>query len=360
MHGKLHANKAASPGLHGDDFELLQEPEAGSEYVVSVATDVPVHGSLSGVPASQQLLTPFIQLVSSIGNEAAYNLMQSVGRARGLRESAFAHIRRAANAYANGDSAGVVRAISAAVGAPAPPSQSVDAAELLRVAFVDMYGPIESAGGVGAAAAEAAAIVDAARQADAAGVTTLFHEMQAAGYLEHRRKLLDIATVVLEDVEALFPAMWVETMSGRVGLDHYRVMRDDFAALKIRYQDIFELGSRTVAFLARFANIARRDKVEHHSGGKTRSLEAALNKTSAFDREPWLVEFPDAKRLYDAVERHTRNDIGHALVRYDFEQGALLFEDGTVENYLEFLVDYLGAVRLTHYLVECMFLLDQG
>jgi hypothetical protein len=48
------------------------------------------------------------------------------------------------------------------------------------------------------------------------------------------------------------------------------------------------------------------------------------------------------------------------LVRYDIEAGALTFDDGTTENYLEFLRDYLAAARLTHYLVECVFVLDRG
>ena len=154
--------------------------------------------------------------------------------------------------------------------------------------------------------------------------------------------------------------MWAEAMAGKVGLDDYRVMRDDFDLIKIRYQDIFGVGSRSLAVVSRFANIARRGDVRQHADGIGRSLKKAVNGTRAIDREPWLVDFPEATQLYLAVERNTRNDIGHTLVRYDFERGLLVYDDGATENYIEFLVDYLNAVRLTRYLVEVVLLLDHS
>lgn len=84
----------------------------------------------------------------------------------------------------------------------------------------------------------------------------------------------------------------------------------------------------------------------------TRSAKRAIDHTPAREREAWLVDFPSAKRLYDAVNRHTRNDIGHRLVRHDVAQGSLVYDDGATQNYLLFAVDYLQAVRLSHHLVD--------
>jgi hypothetical protein len=69
-------------------------------------------------------------------------------------------------------------------------------------------------------------------------------------------------------------------------------------------------------------------------------------------RESWLVDLPGVKVLFDAVARRTRNDIGHRLVRYDFNSGDLVFDDGTREAYLDFEVDYLSAARLSRYLAD--------
>ena len=88
-----------------------------------------------------------------------------------------------------------------------------------------------------------------------------------------------------------------------------------------------------------------------------------LPSAHAVDREYKVIsglnkaDFPVAKNLYDAMKRHTRNDIGHRLVRYDFATGLLAYDDGKTESYLAFLGDYLQAVRLTHYLQDVFELL---
>jgi hypothetical protein len=130
-----------------------------------------------------------------------------------------------------------------------------------------------------------------------------------------------------------------------------RVMRDDFDVIKSRYQDVFELASRNLAVVAAFANIARRGDVRQFADGEARSLNAAL-KERAFVRERWLADLPAANLLFDAMSRRTRNDIGHSLVRYDFGSGALVYDDGPGETYLEFIVDYLSAARLSRYLAD--------
>jgi hypothetical protein len=179
----------------------------------------------------------------------------------------------------------------------------------------------------------------------------LLTALQAGGVPEHSNRVIDTALTLLGDVEPLIAGLCAEEMETAGRLDDHRVMRDDFDVLKSRYQDIFELGSRSLAFTARVANIARRGDVRLHVDGKKLSLKEAIDATASA-REPWLADFPVAKQLYEAVERHTRNEIGHRSVRYDFERGVLVYQDGLEENYLLFLVDYLGAVRLSHYLLE--------
>lgn len=57
MHGALHGGHL-SPMLAGEDFDVADAEAAPDDLVVSIATDVPVHASLSGGRADDVLLTP--------------------------------------------------------------------------------------------------------------------------------------------------------------------------------------------------------------------------------------------------------------------------------------------------------------
>ncbi|HZJ50437.1 MAG TPA: hypothetical protein VFF07_06190 [Actinomycetota bacterium] len=45
------------------------------------------------------------------------------------------------------------------------------------------------------------------------------------------------------------------------------------------------------------------------------------------------------------MKRHTRNDIGHRLVRYDFASGDLVYDDSSREKYVHFVLLLTGDVR---------------
>lgn len=356
IHGKLNSEIDKPPLLQGEDFDVAHEQEDPADTAVTVATDLPVHSSLIGYPARQQKMTPFIQLTRSLDSEVFVGLMTSIGQVRQLRELAFPYVRRASSFFMRGDLTGMK---SALLDAPNTDDDfaEVELGQMLGVAFADIYEPLEDPSLSRAAAVESARMVEDTRLADGPALTQLLTDLEKGPLPEHRKRVLDTALAALEDVEALLPAMWAERIEGVAELNDYRVMRDDFDSLKSRYVDVFELGSRSLAFMARVANIAIRGDVRLHSDGVGRSLKKAVDGTPAKEREAWLDDFPNAKRLYDAIKRHTRNDIGHRLVRYDFESGSLVYEDGTNENYLLFLVDYLHAVGLTHYLLDVVFAL---
>jgi hypothetical protein len=354
IRGKLHAVVGArQPNLVSEDFTVVvdghEDPE---DKAVTVATDLPVPLSLMRGRAGDVMLTPFIQMTSSLGIGATAGLMGRIGGVRSLRDEAFPSLRRAGLAFVRGDLAGVTRTLM-----DNEPAESHDflaklpPAVLLGMAFMRSYGPIEDEDLIEGARAELARTMEEAAKADSASLVGLLTALQAAGVTEHSNRVIDTALTLLGDVEPLIAGLCAEEMERAGRLDDHRVMRDDFDVLKSRYQDIFELGSRSLAFLARVANIARRGDVQLHVDGKKRSLKEAIDATAGA-REPWLADFPVAKQMYDAVERHTRNEIGHRSVRYDFERGVLVYHDGVEENYLLFLVDYLGAVRLSHYLLE--------
>jgi hypothetical protein len=353
LRGSLYTELGKPFELRSEDFDLMDEfEERADDLAVAVSTDLPVHLSLVGQAAKEAMLTPFIKLSSTLGTDLVGELMPNVDRLRALREHAYPHLRRAASYFARGDLGGVEAALRQMPGGDRIDFAGADPIDTLGYALAQLYAPLENGKVRQEAAEEWAQTLGDARSADEAALKALFAELQAGPLGEHRARVVDTALAVLGDIQALLPPMWAERMGGRVTLNEYRVMRDDFDTLKSRYQDIFELGSRTLAFTGRVANIARRGDVRVHADGIGRSFNKALNKTTANNREPWLADFPKAKRLYDAMKRHTRNDIGHRLVRYDFERGSLVYDDGPDENYLHFLVDYLHAVRLSHYLLD--------
>ncbi len=185
----------------------------------------------------------------------------------------------------------------------------------------------------------------------------LFAEFDAGSLRHHRTRVVHAVFAAFDDMDAIYPALWIPHMEGRVKLDEFRVMRDDFAARKSLYQDLFELGSRTLAFTAPIANLALRGDARSYSDQESRSLNKA-RRTTAFRRAEWLVDFPLAEKLYTSVSRNTRNDIGHTLVHHDAANGLLVYEDGSEENYLLFLLDSLAALRLSHYLLDVVQILD--
>ncbi|MFI5258784.1 MAG: hypothetical protein ACHQ01_04140 [Candidatus Limnocylindrales bacterium] len=317
-----------------------------------MATDVPVHKSLITGPANQMMLTPYIRALNALGHAGLDELMPATMALRGRREEVFPYLRRASLSFLRGDGAGVTAALSDSPAADSIDFSMVDPVELLRVAFSEYCEPLGKASLIEDAITEADQVVEDARATDGVGLEKLLTALEGGPLPEHCKRVFDTTLTLLEDAAAIEPAMWADRIDAIDKCGEFRVMRDDFDLLKVRYQDVFELGSRSLALMARVANIARRGDVSRHADGRTRSLNDALNHTTARHREAWLVDFPAAKYLYDAVARHTRNDIGHRLVRYDIELGSLVFDDGTEENYLLFLVDYLEAVRLSHYLVD--------
>ena len=350
MHGALHGGQL-SPSLAGEDFDVADAEAAADDLVVSIATDVPVHASLTGGRADDVLLTPYIKVVSMIGSEVAAEVVEAVGTLRGLREAALPYLRRAVDRYLEGDLSGAIDAAAAAF-EDRPAAVKLEAAPLLRAFLEDLYRPLGGADAIDSAIAETEGIVRAAEARDATATAALLGALESGPLPEHRRRVLDTALRVLADVDALTPALWSALLETRLPAEELlalRVMRDDFDVLKSRYQDVFELGSRTLGMIAPFANIGLRGDVRSFADGQRRSLKDALG-TRAAVREGWLVDLPTVKALFDAMSRRTRNDIGHRLVRYDFNSGDLVYDDGARETYLDFVVDYLNAARLSRYL----------
>jgi hypothetical protein len=342
--------------MESDDMELV-DAEDPAAMAVAVATDVPVHLGLVGVTGPPAVTSPFILVSQELGLQRTSDLLDEVHRLRALREQLFPAVRRAASFWAERDLHGLTKALRAV-----PGSERLDWENETPMALFDelvglLFEPLEQPDMREACAQELLKLLRVALDDHTDALGALFAEYESGALEEHRRRVVGAVFRALNDVDAFFPALWAEAMEGHVDLEPYRVMRDDFAQRKSSYQDLFELASRTLAFTAPIANLALRGDHRAFCDGKTRAL-AKARKARAVDRATWLADFPLTQPRFDAVSRHTRNDIGHALVRQDVRNGILVYDDGGKQNYMLFLVDWLQAVRLSRYVLDVLFILD--
>ncbi len=116
------------------------------------------------------------------------------------------------------------------------------------------------------------------------------------------------------------------------------------------YVDVFELSSRGLAYLGVFLNLTRRNDPRTWADGKKRTIKKALG-LKAVEREFILDETPRLKTLYGNIRRHVRNDVGHYHLYHDVATGDLVDEKGRRTNFLLFMTDFLGAVRVTAFVM---------
>jgi hypothetical protein len=340
--------------VKSEDFDLLDfddTRETSKMLAVAVNTELPVHVSLLAAPVTEPSLTPFLRLLQVAGHsDAAVEVVERVNVLRQMRFELLPPVRRAAAFYARGDMTNLARELERI---PIISELGLEGAHPWEVLGFLLQGFLRTIGTDvprRSAHAELGQLVEAAMARDARATRTLIAGFNRRALQEHRRGILDTLVRSLEVNDALVPGLWLEAIPG-LDLDLYRIQRADFDDVKTRYQEIFELGSRTLVVPASLANIARRGDPREYADGKRRSLPEAL-RTTAQTRESWLGDLPAAKALYDDSARKTRNLIGHRLVSYDYERAALIDDKGLAHNYLLFLRDYLGAVRSCSYLLD--------
>jgi hypothetical protein len=340
--------------LRSDDFEPLDyDParETPEMMAVAVDTEVPVHLSMFSMPVTEIRETPFIRLVTQA--HSSEMLQQTIGSVNELRELRFAllpSLRRAAVFYASGAMGKLgeeLKRVPGFAGSELDKAPPWEAVSFLFQIFLGVIGadPVRLP-----ASREFVSVLHQAAARDAEAFRLMLEEYFERALPTARRSTVDTFLAVFSDGDALVPGLMLQAIP-ELDIDNFRVQRSDFDAVKSRYQDIFELASRSLVLPALLANIAHRGDPRAFSDGCRRSLRDALRERAAA-REGWLVELPDTSRLYTEASRKTRNLIGHRLVSYDYEHAALIDDAGTAHNYLRFLADYLSLVRTLAYVVD--------
>jgi hypothetical protein len=338
--------------IKSEDFDLLDYDaarETPDMLSVAINTELPVHVSLLSMPVTEVRLTPFMQLVAEAG-EGVADTIERVNVLRQMRFELLPSVRRAATAYAANDIERLRGQLTKVPGFEESPFAEADPWAGISALLQGFLRVIGAEPGRIAAREELAGLLERAGERDAGAVRSLLADYARRALPQHRRGVLDTVVAALEASDALVAGMCLEAAPG-LDLDEFRIQRADFDELKVRYQDLFELASRTLVLPAALANVDYRGDAREYCDGIRRSLKDALNaKASA--REAWLPELPAAQKLYNDSARKTRNLIGHRLVTYDYAQASLIDDKGNAHNYLLFLRDYLAAVRGTAYMLD--------
>ncbi len=169
--------------------------------------------------------------------------------------------------------------------------------------------------------------------------------VQDHSFNSFKLKVFETHFRAIENYYAYIPGFAYEYFSSTAQKDinDYRVYRDDFNLIKSLYLDIFELLSRMLFYLGCIVNLSIRNDYRIYSTGMIKSQK--FKKMPAYDKMFVLDELPKLKNFINNVQRPLRNDIGHFNVRYDFRKGVLAYDDGTEQNYINFLKFVLDAVR---------------
>lgn len=347
--------------LKSEDFDYVEyDPalETPEMLVVAISTELPVHESMLAEPYDSSNFSAFLQLIRLSGDAgAATDVVGQVNLLREMRFELLPPVRRAAAFYGRGEMEKLSRELEKFPefgDLPIASSSPWKAMTAILQGFLKVLG----AGDMREAAqGELAELLEAAFEADRDGTRALLLDLNSRSLQEHRRAVVDTLVRSLEMSDALVPGLWVEALPD-LEVDKYRIQRADYDDVKTRFQETFELGSRTLVLPASLANIARRGDARKYSDGERRPLNKAL-RANAEIREGWLEELPSVKGLYDDRARRTRNLIGHRLVSYDFKDSVLIDNNGNRYNYLSFLRDYLGAVRSCTYQLDVVQLLTE-
>ncbi len=315
---------------------------------LSIYTDLPVHQSRMGMPLESGG-SAFISLIDFIERRHFTEYLSRSQAIQVLKFELLPVLRRSARHYLSRDKTRLGKALSKTEGKSA--RRDPDKA-FLRL-FGLLYGPLREWDDGDGWRVELASLMRACRSVSEDAYRVALEEIvRRGGFTDYRKKVVATSIKYFERADALLPPLAHEcfTVENQSRWGEFRIFRDDFEELKILYLDAFELASKGLVYAGLFANLSNRADAGLWADGKARSLRRAMRLKSV-DREFVLDELPEIGALYQGINRHTRNAIGHYKLEHDIETGSLVDDRGRRINFLRFLSDFLGAARVTGFLL---------
>jgi hypothetical protein len=147
----------------------------------------------------------------------------------------------------------------------------------------------------------------------------------------------------------LFPGLLLDLLpqEHQARIDELRLFRDEYEVLRDFYIQVFETSHKVLRWVVGIANADRHgdpNKFVAIAGMSPqatrrppRDLDAFTRLTSANKRE-WLALFPQWHSHWDELlDRHLRNDIGHASARHELSTGMIIRDGRTPLPYTRFI-----------------------
>jgi len=330
--------------LSPSGFALDANHDAVSEPVVTVATDLPVHKNRH-MTSLNEGGSPFLLLVNEMGGPSFHAWKQKLDVLQQLRETRFSDLRQLID-FARAGNWDMVGNCLETMFDEEPSDETLATIRMCYRVMAVMYVPLISQSVQFEILKEYYGFLNDCTNTKATQYKSLLEEWRTMPlYRGFRTKALSAFLRVLEHFDAFTVGLLFEEMPQALQgqIDDYRIFRDDYAVVKVMYQDLFELTSQLLIFLGAIVNLSKRGAPWHYASGDC--SRKAFSKKTAFERFKMLSELPKLSGLLGRMSRPMRNSIGHFSADYEPCTGNLRYDDGSQLNYIVFLHEFLAAVR---------------
>lgn len=332
-------------------FKISQSKEDDQGEVVTISSDLPVH-RIKHVNKLDKGGSPFLWMCKEMGNEAFIEWKNRVEYLQTIRQNKLESIHAVVH-HAELENWAKVGTLLEQKGLwDVPDTSSETIMRSFYMTLSALYHPLMDSKKMEAISEEFLDYCRKCQQIKPSEYEALLTDYcNKYGYLDYRSKLFGLFIRILEHYDAFMTGLLYEYMPDKLRKDisSYRIYRADFDMVKSTYQDIFELIVKSLEYVGPIVNLIKRNEAYHFSIG-CRTMNSFQRK-KAFKKLEILSDIPEVESLISGVSRNIRNDIGHFSIRYDYRTGNVIDDDSQERNYIEFLGDFLVAVRVLWFLL---------
>jgi hypothetical protein len=187
-------------------------------------------------------------------------------------------------------------------------------------------------------------------------------EINTPAFINTQKDLFEQIGRYVELIAAMFPGLLCDLLSDthQARIDNLRLFRDEYELLRDLYIQTFETCHKSLRWVIGAVNTD-----EHGDPNKFVPIPgmnpdaaknppknlAAFAKLSSARKREWLVLFPEWHKRWDALlDRHLRNDIGHASARHQLSTGLIQRDGRPSLPYTRFIQK---THRILHPLLAC-------
>jgi hypothetical protein len=187
-------------------------------------------------------------------------------------------------------------------------------------------------------------------------------ETGTSAFRNTQRDLFEQTARYVDLIGAMFPGLLCDLLreEHQPQVDQLRLFRDEYEVLRDLYIQIFETSHKALRWVLGTVNADKHGDPNRFvpvpgmdaeaAGHPPRNLNAFTKSASASKRQ-WLPLLPQWHQCWDSLlDRHLRNDIGHASARHDLSTGLIQRDGRPPLPYTRFVQK---TQRVLHALLAC-------